>query len=123
MIDYCFVIQGRLAGLNEVTEANRSHWAKGANLKKTETQKVVLAAQQQLKGVRITQPVMLEIVWYEKNKKRDIDNVASGVKFILDGLVAAGVLINDSQKYVKGLVHSFAVDNLAPRIEIKIKAV
>lgn len=122
-MDYCLIIPGRLAGLNEMTASNRTHWAKGASLKKEETQKVADEARKQLSRVKITEPVLLEIVWYEKNNKRDIDNIASGVKFILDGLVEAGVLVNDSQKYVKGLVHSFALDRFEPRIEIKIKAV
>lgn len=47
-------------------------------------------------------PVILNIEWHEKTKRRDADNIASAKKFILDALVKNGVLENDSRKYVKG---------------------
>ena len=123
MAEYKLTIKGRLAGMNEVVEANRIHWAKGAKLKNDETQLVALTAKSQLRGVKILNPVVVEIDWYELNAKRDIDNIASGVKFILDGLVAAGTLINDNQKYVVGLVHRFFVDKENPRIEVVLREV
>lgn len=50
--------------------------------------------------------VSLEI--HERTLKRDPDNVSSGAfKFILDALVAAGVLIDDSPLYVKRLSVEF----------------
>lgn len=117
---YKLIIKGRMAGMNEVVEANRVHWAKGAKLKNDETLIVALTAKAQLRGVKIIKPVLVDISWFEQNSKRDIDNIASGVKFILDGLVQAGVLKNDSQKYVVGLVNKFYVDKDNPRVEVKL---
>lgn len=118
--EYKLIIKGRMAGMNEVVEANRVHWSKGAKLKKNETLITALTAKAQLRGVKIIKPVHVEIAWYEPNDRRDIDNIASGVKFILDGLVQARVLIDDSQEYVKGLKHKFYIDKKNPRIEVKL---
>lgn len=43
---------------------------------------------------------IIRIEWYEKTKKRDVDNIHSSVKFVLDAMVKCGVIPNDSRKYV-----------------------
>jgi len=60
------------------------------------------------------------ITWYEPDLRRDPDNIMAGQKFILDGLVAAGVLPGDSQKYILGIYHRFKVDRKNPRVEVEI---
>src|SRR5690349_3821365 len=111
-----FTIEGRLMGLNEMTHKNR--FAYGAK-KKAETARCAMATIGKL--AKITKPICLSIAWYEPNEKRDIDNVAAGVKFILDGLVAAGKLENDTRYWVRGITHHFPpVDRLNPRVEIEI---
>lgn len=62
----------------------------------------------------------LIITWYEPNGRRDPDNVMAGQKFMLDALVHAGVIPNDSQKYIAGIVHRFRVDKQNPRVEVEI---
>ena len=44
----------------------------------------------------------------------------AGQKFILDALVHAGVIPNDSQKYIVSIIHRFRVDKQNPRVEVKI---
>ena len=41
---------------------------------------------------------------------------------ILDGLVTAGVLPDDTMKYIKSLHHTFIIDKVKPRIEVVIYA-
>ena len=56
--------------------------------------------------------------------RRDVDNIAFAHKFILDGLVSAGVLEGDSRKYVIGLQDEFPEpDPDNPRVEITITEV
>lgn len=43
-------------------------------------------------------------VWVEPDRKRDMDNISAGKKYILDALVGIGVLKDDSWKYVKGFL-------------------
>lgn len=50
-------------------------------------------------------PCEISISWLEKTRRRDVDNIQSSQKFILDALQKAGVLINDNRKYVKQIHH------------------
>ena len=45
-------------------------------------------------------PWEVSFSWREPNRHRDIDGVRAGSKFVLDGLVAAGVLPTDGQKCI-----------------------
>ncbi|MDJ0554337.1 MAG: hypothetical protein F6K24_02600 [Okeania sp. SIO2D1] len=44
--------------------------------------------------------VWLKFEWKVFNQKRDPDNIAAAAKFILDGLVAAEIIPDDSLKYI-----------------------
>lgn len=78
----------------------------------------------QLRGVKIDKPVHIDFVWYETNKKRDIDGIASmGMKVIFDALQVCGTLRQDNWTGVKSFSHSFEVDKKDPRIEILIKEI
>jgi len=48
-------------------------------------------------------------IFSEKNRRRDPDNILGAVKFIMDGLVAAGVIENDGWKHVLSLEFEFRV--------------
>ena len=62
--------------------------------------------------------------WYEPNKRRDLDNVSSyGRKVIQDALVEVGVLKDDSWKQITGFTDAFYVDKKNPRIEVEIEVV
>ena len=43
-----------------------------------------------------------------------------GKKFINDGLVKAGVLKDDSRKYIDGFTEQFLIDKDSPRVEVSI---
>lgn len=115
-----FVIYGRLDGLNEYTKSNRTNRYKG-NSDKKHNEFIVSAFIRQAKLDRVTSyPITLKITWYEKDKRRDIDNITFATKFIQDSLVKCGVLVNDSQKYINKIVHDVRVDKNNPRIEVEI---
>ena len=115
-----FIIPGRLDGLNDYTKANRAN-AYGGNSVKQRNEKIVKLAITQAKLNRVNKyPVRLNISWYEKNARRDVDNIMFGQKFILDALVKSEILVNDSQKFVKGITHEVSVDKEFPRIEVEI---
>lgn len=89
------------------------------NLKKKYTDLITLLARGKGKFERID----LDITWYCKNKRKDKDNIAVGIKFILDGLVEAKVIKNDGWKEINNFKHTFKVDKDNPRIEVKITEV
>jgi Holliday junction resolvase RusA-like endonuclease len=61
------------------------------------------------------------ITWVEPNMRRDPDNITAAQKFILDGLVRAGIIKDDSQKYVNSIIHRFKVDKRNPRVEVVLE--
>ena len=111
-------IPGRLPGLNEIIDAAKSHFGEYASMKETYTNMVGWLA----KKLPTYEKVALIITWYEPDQRRDPDNIMAGQKFILDGLVAAGTIPNDSQKYIKRIQHEFDVDKQNPRVEVVIEA-
>lgn len=118
---YKLIIDGRLAGLNELIAAERTHRQKGAKLKKEAETLVRWHIRQQLRRANPKTPVMLHYHFYEPNRKRDLDNVAGFAhKIIQDSLVKEGVLANDGWDYVAGFLDLFDVDKKNPRIEVVI---
>lgn len=115
------IIPGELPGLNEIIAISKEHWAKYAEEKHFRTQEIAYLAKSQIKGKY--QKVDLVFTWFCKNKKRDKDNIIAGQKFILDGLVAAGVIENDGWRQVGNILHYFKIDNKNPRVEILIEEV
>lgn len=114
-----YEIPGRLPGLNEIIDAakhGKGKYQPYARMKEEYTSMVAWLA----KKMPRYEKVALIITWYEPNQKRDPDNIMAGQKFILDGLVAAGTIPGDSQRYIAGIMHRFRVDKQNPRIEVEI---
>jgi Holliday junction resolvase RusA-like endonuclease len=121
MAEYKLIIPHILPGLNEYQFACRSHFSKGAKMKKSAIQIVSAYIYQQLREVKIENKVRIDYAWYEKNKKRDLDNISSfGRKVIQDALVDNGVIENDGWNNVVGFSDTFYIDSENPRIEVVI---
>lgn len=108
-----FTINTRLPSMNEVIKDNRSGWQVAAK-RKRELEDVIgyYILQAMMKGtIRPTnKPVIIEIMWHESTKKRDVDNIQSAQKFILDALQKHNIIINDNRKYVKQIYHQVVDD-------------
>lgn len=113
-----FTIQGRFPSLNDYVAAERADRRFGASMKRKETKRAAEAAE----GLgSFANPVIVSFKWIEPNMRRDVDNIAFAHKFILDGLVKAGVLEGDSRKYVIGLQDEFPEpDPDNPRVEVTV---
>ena len=123
-MQYKLIIPDSLPGLNQYQYACRSHFSKGAEMKKNAIMIVSAYIYQQLKGVKIDKKVKIDYIWYEKNKKRDLDNISSfGRKVIQDALVDNGILKNDGWEDVVGFSDSFYIDKDNPRIEVIISEI
>ena len=118
------VIPGTLPGLNEYIDAERRNRHLGAKIKRQTQQVVVLSAKKCMRGFHPKRAVVMDYVWYEKNRRRDKDNVSSfGRKCIQDGLVQAGVLKNDGWAQIDSFSDAFVVDAKNPRVEVYIREV
>ena len=113
-------IPGRLPGLNEYTSACRSNHMAGAAMKQESQDIVLWAIRAKMRNVHFTKPVFLLFTFYERDRRRDRDNVASYArKVIQDALVKAGTLEDDGWDYVTGYMDAFKVDNQNPRIVVE----
>jgi Holliday junction resolvase RusA-like endonuclease len=113
-------ILGELPDLNTIIAASKQHWAKYHAFKKRYTDYVALVAKMQLQPITES-PVSISFDWYCKDKRKDKDNLSAGKKFILDGLIEAGILEGDGWKQISELHDTFRVDSQNPRIEITIQ--
>jgi hypothetical protein len=98
-----FTIPFELTDLNTYINASRTNKFKSAKIKDDEGQKVALFC----KNLRLPEDTQFDVEchWQTKDKRKDSDNVNFGVKFILDGVVAAGRLKDDSFKYIRNIAH------------------
>ncbi len=53
--------------------------------------------------------IFIHMLWCEKNKRRDPDNTAAFIKFILDALQKTGIIKNDNLDYVSGWKNNFII--------------
>lgn len=119
-MNYKFTIRGTLPGLNELIEAERRNRFIGAKLKK-QYEAVVMRAARSLGNVEFEEPVYMVYHWYEKDRRRDKDNIcAFGRKVIQDALVKARFLRNDGWKNIAGFEDRFYVDKDKPRVVVEI---
>lgn len=88
-------------------DADRIHW-------------LVIAA---LDGrpARIVKPVEIVITAYFKGRQFDPCNVPA--KIYIDGLVQAGLLVNDTPRYVDSVTTRSRKDKDRPRVEIVIREI
>jgi len=109
-----FVISGRLPGLNQYTNACRTHWSRGAKLKRQTEEHIgwhILAARGARKLRPVHGPVSLAIEWHESNRRRDFDNIVSAKKFILDAMQKMGIIPNDNREYVRAISDEIVDDD------------
>jgi len=97
-----FTIPFRLPSLNEYVAANRQNPHVGAKLKR-ETDEAIGWAIKAAHLQPVESPCIVCMIFHEPNRKRDVDNVESAKKYIVDSLVKMGVLKGDSPRYVIGV--------------------
>ena len=118
-----FVINGRLPGLNEAINAARTDGRLENRMRKENEQTIQWCARAGLKKWKPELPVMIRYTFYEKDKRRDKDNVAGyAVKLIQDALVRAGYLPNDNWAAIAGYTLDWRIDKKKPRIEVEIES-
>ena len=108
-----------LPTLNEYIEAERTHKNIASKIKNDFTVLCKNASFGLLKcGIDPSKKYNIKIIWHVNNRK-DHDNIAFGIKFILDGMVNAGVLHNDSPSHIWNISHIF-VDSKEYLIRIEL---
>lgn len=105
-----FIIKAKLPSLNEYIRACRANKFQGAKFKADVEETIGWAIKQAQAAGRLSnmgeKPCKVYIDWNEKTKRRDVDNIQSAQKYILDALQKCGIIKNDSRKYVKQIYHT-----------------
>ena len=116
-----FVIPWLLPGMNEYIAAINANRQRGAALKRSAENGIVLCAKV---GLPHREPLkckgQVHVHYVERDKKRDFDNIRMGTKFILDALQTAGVIQGDGQSYLLPPTESFGYDKENPRVVVTI---
>ncbi len=121
---YEIEIKGRLPGMNEFISAQRTNKYKGAQMKADGQHTCEIYVKKALRNVHIEKPIKIHYCFYERNAKRDMDNISGFAhKVFQDALVSCGVIDNDGWKNIVGYTDSFFVDKKNPRIEIVLEEV
>ena len=101
-------IKGRFTSLNAYIKTERGNKYKANKLKQYNQS---LVKYQVKRGTQFECPCKLMFTWHIKDKRSDADNIAFAKKFILDALVQANVIPNDSFRYIRGFVDEFVIDD------------
>lgn len=114
-------IPGELPSRNESELAARANKFAGASLKHKATRKVELCCL----GCRQTGWVPMEryhvtVHYLCKSKRKDPDNVCGAIKFVMDGLVAAGVVAGDRWRNVLSLTQTWECNTNKPGVYLKV---
>jgi Holliday junction resolvase RusA-like endonuclease len=119
---HTFIIPGRLPSLNEYIAACNRAWFIGQGFKNKQMRTIsvcVIAG-----GVPVfTKPVTVLFRWFEKDKRRDRDNIRSAEKYVMDALKHMHRIKNDNQKWVLDSKHEILLDKQNPRVEVTLTEV
>lgn len=121
---HSFFIPGTLPGLNEIIAAAKSGHGAGNLYRKlkADAEMVIFVAVRNAKVPPFIGPVHIHYEWVEPNKRRDLDNISAGKKFINDLLQKTGTLQGDGWKHIAGFSESFRVDRNNPGVIVTIES-
>lgn len=113
-----FTIPFKLPSLNDYINACRTHPQVGAKMKK-DIERDIGWMIKKSKLQKVQNACIVCMTFIEGNRKRDVDNVESAKKYILDALVSNGILQGDSPKWVVA-APSFTVYDKAPKVIVEL---
>lgn len=112
-----YIIEHKFTSLNVYIAKERSNRYVAAKCKKDETNIAYLSLLGKPK-IDCTNGVKLHFRWYIKDKRTDLDNLTFGRKGILDGMVKANIIPDDSLRYIVGFIDDIVIDK-HERVEIE----
>ncbi len=122
-----FFVPGPLPGLNEIIAACKSGRGKqNAYARMKSEWSGIVAAHARSQRIPCMDHVTITLHWYERRvgrkRGRDPDNIMAAVKFVLDGLVDAGVLADDGVDDVRAIRHEWTFGLVTPGVQVAIES-
>lgn len=120
-----FFFPGTFPGMNEIVAAAKGCRGTGrlySMMKNNQTNTIALMAKSQYKG-KPFDCYSLRFIWFLRDKRRDPDNIIAAKKFILDGLVTAGIFAGDTQKHFVAIDgETWIVHAARPGVEVVVSS-
>ena len=92
------------------------------NRTKQEMQMMCVNAIRRQLNLTIDTPIRITYTFYEPDRKRDLGNLLFVDKIFEDALQVCGVIKNDNQNFVKGIVaNEVQIDKNRPRVVVEIE--
>ena len=106
---------------NESERAARSNKFAGAGLKKKYTEQAALFIGRQVRRdwVPLTR-YSVSFLWVCRDERQDPDGVMGGMKYVMDGMVAAGLVAGDGWRNVQKIENRFTVCKSNPGVRINV---
>lgn len=94
------------------------------NRTKQEMQMMCVNAIRRQLNIEIDKPIRITYTFYEPDKKRDLGNLLFVDKIFEDAMQVCGVIKNDNQNFVKGIVaNEVRIDKNRPRVVVEIEEI
>lgn len=129
-MNYKVIIEGNFWGRNKTFPswndvlAQYGRKPQIGNKTKQEMQMMCVNAIRRQLNVVINKPIKLTYTFYEPDAKRDLGNILFVDKIFEDAMQTCGVIKNDNQAFVKGIVaNEVKIDKANPRVEIEIEEI
>lgn len=108
---------------NYIAACNRRH-VEGNRLKQEYAKIASIYIRKTVKGIKIAKPLIVTYIFYEVDRKRDLDNcLCFTSKCFLDALQFCEVIPNDGWNEIKEIRGLHYVDKDNPRIEIILEEI
>lgn len=117
-----FTVHAKLPSLNDVIDKDRTCRYAGASYRR-EVEKLI--ARYIVKSLEsgelrpVSTQCAVHFLWHEKNSRRNVDDIQSAQKFILDAMVRCGIIPDDSRKYVTQTAHT-VIDSVEYGVDVII---
>lgn len=94
------------------------------NRTKQEMQMMCVNAIRRQLNLAIENPIKITYTFYEPDRKRDLGNLLFVDKIFEDAMQVCGVIKNDNQNFVKGIVaNEVQIDKDRPRVVVEIEEI
>ena len=94
------------------------------NRTKQEMQMMCVNAIRRQLNLTIDKPIKITYTFYEPDRKRDLGNLLFVDKIFEDAMQVCGVIKNDDQNFVKGIVaNEVQIDKDSPRVVVEIEEI
>lgn len=102
--------------LNEQIDLARTHWSKSAKVKEEETEEIAKG----LIGLhQFHDKVWIDFLWMVRNFGSDQDNIEASRKYIMDGMVLAGMIKDDSLMWINPpTIHDYIRGDNTVRVRV-----